>query len=148
MDERICKILGCLPGQPARSSLEPWRGLIEELRRRGRTYRDVTKILFEHCQVRVAPSTIFRFVRARSKAARKGRSETKQLTAPRQIKARAVPNSPEAIRDDFKLEEIQRRILALKSKPAPKEQKLKIFYYNPDEPLRLPEKLGAEKRNH
>ena len=145
MDERTCKILGCLPEQPARSSLDPWRELIQELRRRGRTYRDIAGILLEHCQVRVAPSTIFRFVRTRSKAARKARSETRQLTVPRRIKERAVPNCPESIRENSKSEEVQQRILALKLKPAAKEQASQVFNYNPDEPLRLPEKFGAEK---
>jgi len=91
MDERTCKILGCVPEQAARSSLDPWQEFIQELRRRGRTYRDIAEILLNHCQLRVAPSTVFRFVRTRSKAARKARSESKQLTGLRQITERAVP---------------------------------------------------------
>lgn len=145
MDEFICKILRGVTEQPARSSLDPWRELVQELRRRGRTYRDIAGILLDHCQVRVAPSTIFRFVRARSKAARKSRIETRQLTVPRRIKEGAVPNCPNSIREDSKSEEVQQRILALKLKPAAKEQTSQVFNYNPDEPLRLPEKFGAEK---
>jgi hypothetical protein len=145
MDERTSKILSRVSEQRARSSLEPWRELIEELRLRRRTYREIAEILQEHCQVCVAPSTIFRFVRARSKAARKARSKTSQLTVPPQMTERAVPSFPEPIRNDSKLEEVQQRIFALKSKPSTREQKLQVFYYNPDEPLRLPEKLEADK---
>ena len=145
MDERTCKILGCVPEQPARSSLDPWQELIQELRRRGRTYRDIAEILLNHCQLRVAPSTVFRFVRTRSKAARKARSETKQLTGLRQITERAAPNFPSRIRDESKSEEVQQRILALKSRPASKERTSQVFNYNPDEPLRLPKKFAADK---
>jgi len=120
--------------------------LIEEMRRRGRTYRDIAEILLNQCQLRIAPSTVFRFVRTRSKAARKARSENRQLTGLRQITGRAVPNIPEPIRNDSKLEEVQQRILALKTKPTAKEQKLQIFNYNPEEPLRLPVKVEADKR--
>jgi hypothetical protein len=144
MDERTCKILGCVPEQPARSSLDPWQELIQELRRRGRTYRDIAEILLNHCQLRVAPSTVFRFVRTRSKAARKARSENRQLKDLPQITERAVPTFPERIRDESKSEEIQQRILALKSKPAPKEQTSQVFNYIPDEPLRLPETPVAD----
>jgi IS30 family transposase len=145
MDEHICKILGCVSEQPARSSLDPWQELIQELRRRGRTYRDIAKILLNHCQLRVAPSTVFRFVHTRSKAAKKARSETRQLTGLRQITERAVPTFPERIRDESKSDEVQQRILALKSKPAPKEQTSKVFNYNPDEPLWLPKKFEGDK---
>ncbi len=145
MDERTSEILSHVSEQRARSILDPWRELIEELRLRRRTYRDIAEILQEHCHVCVAPSTVFRFVRARSKAARKARSETWQLTVP-QITGQAAPNFPERIRNDSKLEEVQQRIFALKSKPAAKEQELQIFNYNPDEPLRLPAKVEADKR--
>ena len=144
MDDLICRILSRVSKQPPRSSLDPWRELIQELRRRGSTYRDIAEILLNHCQLRVAPSTVFRFVRTRSKAARKVRSETRQLTGLRQITGRAVPSFPERIRNESKSEEVQQRILALKSKPAPKEQTSQVFNYNPDEPLRLPEKPVAD----
>ena len=146
MDERICRILNRVSKQPPRSSLEPWRELIEELRHRGRTYRDIAEILQEHCQVRVAPSTILRFVLARSKAAKKARNETRQLTVLPRVTGRAVPCFPAPIRNDSELEKVQQRIAALKSKPTAEQQKLQIFNYNPDEPLRLPEKLEPEKR--
>jgi hypothetical protein len=65
MDGKFQNILDRLPEKPPRSRLEPYRHLIDELLRRGRTYRDVASILAEKCQVRVSVSTIHDFVRVR-----------------------------------------------------------------------------------
>jgi hypothetical protein len=51
MDAKFREILDALPNKPPRSRLEPYRELIEELRRRGRTYVDIAGILAEKCQV-------------------------------------------------------------------------------------------------
>jgi hypothetical protein len=45
MDTDLKKILAELPIKPPRSRLEPYREFIEELRSRGRTYRDIAGIL-------------------------------------------------------------------------------------------------------
>ena len=57
MDDRFLDILDGIPEKPPRSSLEPYREFINELRRRGRTYREIAHILTEKCQLRVAAST-------------------------------------------------------------------------------------------
>jgi hypothetical protein len=44
MDDKWIDILSSLPPRPARSRLEPYCDLIEELRRRGRTYREITSV--------------------------------------------------------------------------------------------------------
>jgi hypothetical protein len=44
-------ILDGLPEKPPRSRLETYRPLIEELRRRGRTYQEIVEILEEKCQL-------------------------------------------------------------------------------------------------
>jgi len=49
MDTDLKKILAELPIKPPRSRLEPYREFIEELRSRGRTYRDIAEILAEKC---------------------------------------------------------------------------------------------------
>src|SRR6516162_4929908 len=45
MDRKFEDILDTLPEKPPRSRLEPYRELIGELRKRGRTYRDIAGIL-------------------------------------------------------------------------------------------------------
>ncbi|MBV9505298.1 MAG: hypothetical protein JO323_09885 [Acidobacteriia bacterium] len=42
------------------------RGLIREMRNRGRTYREIAQVLAEHCRISAAPSTVHGFVHARS----------------------------------------------------------------------------------
>jgi hypothetical protein len=43
MDAKTSAILDSLTDKPPRSRLEPHHELIQELRRRGRTYRDIAK---------------------------------------------------------------------------------------------------------
>lgn len=47
-----------LPAKPPRSKLEPHRELIRELRRKGRTYREVAALFRERLGLQVAPSTL------------------------------------------------------------------------------------------
>ena len=68
MDTDLKKILAELPIKPPRSRLEPYREFIEELRSRGRTYRDIADILAEKCSVQVTGSGVHDFVRTRSRA--------------------------------------------------------------------------------
>jgi hypothetical protein len=51
-----------LPPKSPRSKLEPHRELIRELRRKGRTYREVAKLFRERLGLQVAPSTLHSFV--------------------------------------------------------------------------------------
>ena len=60
-------ILESLPQKPPRSKLEPHRELIRELRRKGRTYREVAKLFNERLGLYVAPSTLHFFVKVRAK---------------------------------------------------------------------------------
>ena len=62
MDSEFRKILESLPEKPPRSRLEPYAELIDGLRRRGRTYRDVVEILAEKCQLQVSISTLHDFL--------------------------------------------------------------------------------------
>jgi hypothetical protein len=59
--------LGDLPPKPPRSKLEPHRELIRELRRKGRTYREVARLFHERLGLYVAPSTLHSFVKVRAK---------------------------------------------------------------------------------
>ena len=52
MEDNITKILDGLPPRPPRSRLDPHAILIEEMRRRGRTYKEIARVLAETCQVK------------------------------------------------------------------------------------------------
>jgi len=56
-----------LPNKPPRSKLEPHRDLIRELRRKGRTYRELSRIFEERLNMHVAPSTLHSFVKVCAK---------------------------------------------------------------------------------
>ena len=59
--------LSDLPPKPPRSKLEPHRELIRELRRKGRTYREVARLFEERLGLHVAPSTLHSFVKVRAR---------------------------------------------------------------------------------
>jgi hypothetical protein len=67
MKANLKKILDTLPKKPPRSRLEPYRELIEELRRRGRSYRDIAVILAEKCRVQVTGSGVHDYLRVAAK---------------------------------------------------------------------------------
>ena len=146
MDDRFLAILEHLAEAPARSSLEPYRELIDELRRRDRTFRDIAHILAHECGVRVSASTVFRFVRARPRAKPKRRKQeasgdgrstiATQSSAPDNGHTN-VPAPP----DTVWLSEIHQRIASLKSRPGAAQSESMPFQYDPDEPLTLPPKV-------
>jgi len=133
---KIRDILDTLPDKPPRSRLEPYRELIEELRRRGRTYRDIALILGEKCQVQVTTSGIHDFLRTRSRV--KGKS-TKRIatdamkTAPTSIAAGIIDSAQKPSADD----EVQRRIVALKARKPVTRAAPDEFLFDPTQPLRL-----------
>jgi hypothetical protein len=127
---------GLLP-KPPRSRLEPYRGLIDKLRRRGRTYREIVDILSARCGCRVSVSTLHDFVRVQSiqKRQRKDREAADPNGGHRVIPTQTVnpvdQGSPTP-------DEIQERISGLKRRSTVVEPTPKSFHYDPDEPLRLP----------
>ena len=66
MDQNIRQLCDALPSKPFRSKLEPHRELIRELRRKRHTYQDIARFFGSHLSLRVAPSTIHNFLKARS----------------------------------------------------------------------------------
>jgi hypothetical protein len=68
-----------LPDKPPRSKLEPHRELIRELRRKGRTYREVAQLFHERLGLYVAPSTLHSFVKVRAKHRRRAQFELPPL---------------------------------------------------------------------
>ena len=68
MEDNFQDILDSLPGKRSGSRLEPYGRLIEELLRRGRTYREIARILAEKCHFQASISTIHEFVCLRSRS--------------------------------------------------------------------------------
>jgi len=138
-------ILDTVTEKPGRSRLEPYGELIDELRRRGQTYRDIAAILAEKCQFRASKSTINDFVRLRS---RRKRISARRMAADAMS---ATPSEPKAARvgsaqkpnDD----EVRQRIAALKARKAAATPSRDDFYFDPSQPLRLitPEKPRSDQ---
>jgi len=144
----VRQIIESLPEKRSRSRLEPYRQLIAELRRLGRTYREIAHVLREKCQVQVSAVAVHNFVRIHLRRKRNPiRKRTSGFveaplvngtgtvsTELRTDNIRAGARFP-AISDD----EVRRRIEELKRKPAPTETPV-LFEYDPRKPLhRLPE---------
>jgi hypothetical protein len=136
MDAKFREILDALPNKPPRSRLEPYRELIEELRRRGRTYVDIAGILAEKCQVQVTASGVHDFVRTRSRMKRRS---TKQITSdpPKTTHASTGTGRVDSIQKPFTDDEVRRRIAALKARKPVVEPEPNGFQFDPTEPLRL-----------
>jgi hypothetical protein len=129
------------PKKRQRSKLEPYTQLIDELRRRGRTYRDITRILVETCDLIVLSSTLVRFMAARSKEIRKPSKVQEDKKACTTVRERIVVNPSPAAPDD----DVWKKIEALKQRPAQTIAPAKQFEYDPDQPLRLMRKNRRNK---
>lgn len=139
MSDKFRAILDALPEKPPRSRLEPYRELIDELRQRRRTYREIVSVLAEKCDLRVSISTIHDFVRAKSKEAKKAARTSVPSADIRNPESTALRRSaPQLNQGNPTAEEVQRRIAAVKQrKVPPSTNPSEGFQYNPDEPLRL-----------
>ncbi len=136
MDPTLQAILDSLPPKVPRSRLEPYRELIREMRRRGRTYREIAQVLAERCEVTVAPSTVHDFVRVRSQKS-KAKPPTAFAEAAVSADPRLLPEATKAAENSSSPDETRRKIEALKQRSVPLEAAKKVFEYNPEEPLRL-----------
>jgi hypothetical protein len=134
MDDKIRAILDSIPKRRQRSKLEPYAELIEQLRRRGHTYREIAKILVEKCGLIAVSSTVVRFRAARLKEKRKHpkRHETRKTYGVVPAKDK-INISPTVSGDD-----LRKRIEMLKQQSAKTAQPSKQFEYDPDQPLQLP----------
>jgi len=144
-------ILDGLPEKPPRSRLEPYRPLIEELRRRGRTYQEIVEILEEKCQLHTAVSTVNDFMRRCARTKQNPSKSTKPAVVgptgspPDTTAAARWPNL--AKQQTPPTEEVRQRIEALKQRPVPPEAP-KLFQFDPAEQFRSQpksEKTGSEQ---
>ena len=126
MEPELRTILESLPEKPYRSKLEPHRELIRELRRKGRTYREVAHLFQERLGLYVAPSTLHSFVKVRAKH----RKRTQFELPPMELAAAESPALD--------------RVAALKAKPAVRTAKRTRFVFRENEPLTLTSNGGEQ----
>ena len=142
MDDNFQDILDSLPARPSRSRLEPYGGLIEELLRRSRTYREIARILAEKCQLQVSISTIHDFVRLRSRSKRNPSNRRAAASAEKmKVSIGRAEGKTRASAEEQEIppvDEVHQRITALKLRPVPAQTNPEKFHYDPSEPLRLP----------
>jgi len=136
MNEKIKTILAGFSGEQDRSQLAPHRKLILELHRRGCSFRKIAPILSEHFGLKVASTTISRFVLRLEQEAAKPQKTKSRKEKPTPI----MPITPPTRKSPMPVElpdEVRKRIAAFKQKAAQTEPETKQFEYNPDQPLHL-----------
>jgi hypothetical protein len=149
MDENYAQILAGLPEKRSRSHLEPYGVLIKELLRRRRTYREIGRILLDKFQIRASISTIHDFVRRQRVPVGKARKDK----APRPNRTRRGNPADmgrkmqmDATGPAAALDDVQKRIAALKLRPLPAtETNPTIFHYDPEQPLHLSSKSRKKR---
>jgi hypothetical protein len=115
-----------LPDKPPRSKLEPHRELIRELRRKGRTYREVARLFHERLGLYVAPSTLHSFVKVRAKHHKRTQFELPPL----ELSSLSSPALD--------------RIAALREKTVVPKSKPARFVFRENEPLTMTGNGGAQ----
>ena len=135
MDGEFQDIVDSLTEKPPRSCLEPYGELIDELRHRKRTYRDIVDILAKNCRLRVSISTLHDFVRARS---RRKRNSARRIASENWVTSPIAPK-PETLKSGQNLsdKEVQQRIATLKARKPVTTSPPHGFHFDPTEPLRL-----------
>ena len=114
-----------LPTKAPRSKLEPHRELIRELRRKGRTYREVARLLHERIGLYVAHSTIHSFIKVRAKHRKRTQFELPSME---------LTSAQSSMRD---------HVATFKAKPTEQQTKRARFVFRENEPLTLRSDGGA-----
>lgn len=144
MDESLESILDTLPPKASRSKLEPYREFIRELRRRGRSYQEITNILRDRCGVTAGVHTVYNFVRVREKAERGTRpmrhsaGRSAKAATPTRLAERANVQ-PRSLTGDDAWKNIEK--LKQRQSATPSEEK--VFVYDDNEPLKLRRGAGS-----
>jgi hypothetical protein len=122
---RLLAELSDLPPNPPRSKLEPHRELIRELRRKGRSYREVSRLFAERLGLQVAPSTLHSFVKVRARHRKQVQFE---------LPAIELPSTQRPV---------NACLAAFKTKPEVKVSTRSRFIFLENEPLTLSADGGA-----
>jgi hypothetical protein len=93
VEDKIQNILNKVTKKAGRSRLEPYGDMIDELRSRGLTYRDISDLLRDELQVRAPTSTVNDFVRER---ARRRKNASRRIS-----RSVAIPTSVLSTPPDF-----------------------------------------------
>jgi len=125
MDDEIRKALAEMP-EKGRSKLEPHADVIRELRRKGQTYEEIARFFSERFSLKVAPSTIFAFVRVRARRHGRLRIELPPTEA-------SPPPTVAALANDAN---IRKRIEEVKRRQPIRPEQPK-FHYDENKPLEL-----------
>ena len=134
MSDLVRQILAELPSRAERSSLEPYHELIQEMRRRGYSYREVSRLLEERCRVKISHAAIHNFVRRR------------QVPTAQPPPAQSQGGGRERDREDgggsgVNQRDIRDRIDAFKRRVVASAAADEVgFRFDPDQPLRLNDK--------
>jgi hypothetical protein len=137
MDANLQGILDNLEDKKQRSRLAPYRGLILELRRRNRTYREILHILADHCQIQVSISTLHDFLRAQRRIDSKMKKQ--QVKEPNPPELNETPQHASRIKEDIPdMNDMQQRIAALKQRTTPTQANAPRFSYDPAQPFHIP----------
>jgi len=146
MDDKVNEILERLPAKPPRSRLDPHAALIEEMRRRGRTFMEISRVLAEECQVSTSPSNIHHFMKLRARMAKMAKrtgakfADSSEVVFPPSTAGTTVPKPTPPIGAALRIAALKQR------KPAPASASAG-FDYDPNEPLRLlkPDRSGMDR---
>ena len=125
MDDALRQLIDAEPETTPRSKLEPYYDVIRELRRKRRTYQQISQFLAEHVHLSVAPSTIHAFVAVRAKR----RSRVAYELPDRTTTSATVQGDDPAAKPGS-----SHAIEALRQKPKPEVAK-PDFVYDPNQPL-------------
>ena len=131
MSELIRQILEELPHRGERSSLDAYRELILEMRRRGYSYRETARLLADRCGVKISHAAIHNFVRRHARTLAAAPPHSRPEIGMGQCGKASGANSgdPADVRD---------RIAALKRRATPSvAMEEPDFRFDPDQPLRL-----------
>ncbi len=143
MDTKFEVILNSLPAKEPHSRLEPYSELITEMRKRGRTYREIAQVLKKSCGFKVGTSTVNDFVLARAKSRPKPSSSISRTIATKKNLEgltgtyKNTEDHKSTGRPQKEVEGTAKTIKELKDRPLKTRAKKLLFEYNPDEPLRL-----------
>jgi hypothetical protein len=129
MNESIKTLLDQMPERPPRSKLEPHTEVIRQLRRKGRTYKEIAFFFALHLNIKVAPSTIHAFVRVRARRGERRPVEFSAGSQPTPFQSHASSAGSDV--------EIRKRIEELKRRKPLKEPETPRFEYDENEPLVL-----------
>ena len=123
MREDLQLIYDSVPPDEPRSRMEPYRELILRWRRQGRTYRKIQTLLAERCSLVVSTTSIFKFVKGRSRPNRKSPdAEIEQTVISPEAAAVSIPGKSPSAKERAAQVEFIRSL----NRPAPEDSAAEI----------------------